>query len=218
MIRIIFFDFDLTLVDSRPGAKATYKSLWRLAGMKKSAKGFQQYVGSRFSLMVNHINEVSGVSKKTIVMTYQRGYDRYIPKMRFYGKELLKKLAMHPEIKMIILSNNRKESVKRACAYFKIKYDMLITDDDMAANETKASAISRTLRKLGLKKNEALYVGDHINDIKLAHKAGIKSVVVPTGVFSKLYLKRKHPDFVVNKLLDIEKIIIKQKPVKLEVY
>ena len=62
------------------------------------------------------------------------------------------------------------------------------------------------LKKLKLKKSEVLYVGDVITDVIESHKAGIKSVVVPTGFMKKIYIKRAHPDFFVsniNKVADL---------------
>lgn len=204
MIKAIFFDFDLTLVNSRPGAKATYKALWKLTNQKTSKKGFQAYVGSRFSEMVDELNKRSGVSKKTIISTFNRIYASKIPKMKFYGKKLFPKLR---EVKVIILSNNTKTAIKKVCSYYNIKYYALYADEDMAKNETKANAISRTLRRLKLNRSEALYVGDHINDVIESHKAGIKAVIVPTGVFKKLYIMRYHPDFMISSLNKLTKLL-----------
>ena len=74
----------------------------------------------------------------------------------------------------------------------------------MKQDETKHDVIKKAMKSL--KPSEAIYVGDHINDVIEAHKAGIKAVIVPTGVFKKLYMKRYHPDYMLsslNKLIDI---------------
>ena len=204
MIKAIFFDFDLTLVNSTAGAKATYYGLWKKAGLKTSKKGYQQYVGSRFKDVVEDLHEKSGMSKKKIIDEFNKLYIKKIPKMKFLAKGLFYKLK---NVKKMIITNNNRTAVEAACKYFGIKYDKLIADDNMAKDERKHDAILKNIKKLGIKKSEAMYVGDHVNDVKEAYKAGIKSVIVPTGVFKKLYIKRYNPDFMISSLKKLPKLI-----------
>lgn len=203
MIKAVFFDLDLTLIDSMPGAIASYNAVCKEAGIKTSKKGFQKYVGSRFSSMVNEFHEISKVPKQKLILTYLHAYNNSIPKMKQYGKNLLDKL----KTKKIIITNNTRKAAEKAVDYFDISYDFMITDEDMKKNEKKHDAMKRVLKKLKLKHSEALYVGDHINDVIEAHKSGIKSVIVPKGVFSKTYLKKFHPDFLLNNIDEVSRLI-----------
>jgi len=203
-IKAVFIDFDLTLVDTKPGVKASYKALSKLTNQKPTKKGFQEYVGSRFSEMIERLHKESGISKKKLIQTYLKAYKSKIPKMKYYGKKVIPKLK---DKKIIILTNNYRKAVKETCKHFNIKYDKLITDNEMKKDQKKHDAIIKTIKKLNLKKSEAIYVGDHINDVKEAHKAGIRSVVVPTGVYKKSYLKKFHPDFLVPSLKKLPEII-----------
>jgi len=124
--------------------------------------------------------------------------------MKFYGKKLLPKLK---GIKIIIITNNNRKAVKQACKYFKIKYNLLIANEDMKKNQRKHNAIKKTLKKLKLEPEQTFYVGDHINDITEAHKAGIRSVIVTTGVFKKPYIKKHHPDFIISDINKVLKLI-----------
>ncbi|MBW2995938.1 HAD family hydrolase [Candidatus Woesearchaeota archaeon] len=201
MIKTIFFDFDLTLVNSRAGAKATYRALWKLTNQKTSKRGFQKYVGSKFSDMINSLHKKSGIPKQKLINVYEEVYAANIPKMKFYGKTLLPKLK---GIKIIILTNNHRKSVIKACRHFKIRYNLLVASEDMKKDEKKHDIIKKAMKSL--KSSEAVYVGDHINDVIEAHKAGIKAVIVPTGVFKRMYIKKYHPDFMIpnlNKLIEI---------------
>ncbi|MBD3354461.1 HAD-IA family hydrolase [Candidatus Woesearchaeota archaeon] len=203
-IKAVFFDFDLTLVDTKPGVKASYKALSKLTDKKPTKKGFRKYVGSRFSEMIERLHKESDISKKKLIQTYLKAYRSKIPKMKYHGKKII---PMIKDKKIIILTNNYKKAVKAVCRYFNIKYDKLITDQDMKKYQKKHDAMIKTLKRLDLKKSEAVYVGDHINDVKEAHKAGIKSVIVPTGVYKRSYLKKFHPDFLLPSLKKFPKII-----------
>ncbi len=203
-IKAVFIDFDLTLVDTKPGVKASYRALCKLTNQKPTKKGFERYVGSRFSETIDRLHKESNIPKKKIIQTYLKAYKSKIPNMKYYGKKIIPKLK---DRKIIILTNNYKKAVKAACRHLNIKYDRLITDQDMKKDQKKHDAIIKTLNKLNLKKSEAVYVGDHINDVKEARKAGIISVIVPTGVYKKSYLKKFHPDFLLPSLKKLPKII-----------
>lgn len=204
MIKIIFFDFDLTLVNSMPGAKATYYSLCRITKQNPTRNGFKQYVGTRFSKMIDNLHNLSGTPRKELTDAYNNIYESKIPEMRFYGKDLFPKLK---GIKIAILTNNNGDAVKKVCKYFKIRYDYLIADENMEKDDKKHNAVIKLLKKLKFKHSEALYVGDHINDVIEAHRAGIKSVIVPTGVFKKLYIMKYHPDFMVSSINKVEELV-----------
>ncbi|MBD3249125.1 HAD hydrolase-like protein [Candidatus Woesearchaeota archaeon] len=205
-IKAVFLDFDLTLVDSRPAVKATYKRLSKLIGKKPTKKGFQEYVGSRFSEVIEKLHKESGIPKKKLIDVYHKTYIGNVSKLRYYGKSLVSKLNKKG-ITIIILTNNHKETVKKSCDHFNIRYNKLIADKDMKKGEKKHDAIKKELKSMRLNPSEALYVGDHINDIKEADKAGISSVIVPTGVFKKLELKRHNPDLIIPSLNKLAKVI-----------
>ena len=189
-------------VPSRAAAKATYKALNKLADQKISKKGFNEYIGTKFSDVIQSLHKKSGIPKYKLITLYEEVYASKISSMKCYCKNLLKKLK---GIKIIILTNNHRKSVEKACKHFKIKYDLLIANENMKKDETKHDVIKKAMKTL--KSEEAIYVGDHINDVKEAHKAGIKAVIVPTGVFKKLYMKRYHPDFMISSLDKLTELI-----------
>ena len=60
---------------------------------------------------------------------------------------------------------------------------------------------------LELEKDEIYYVGDHINDIREAKKAGVKIISVTTGVFKAKDLLPYKPDLILSDLNDLAKIV-----------
>jgi HAD superfamily hydrolase (TIGR01549 family) len=125
--------------------------------------------------------------------------------MKYYAKTLMPKLKNY---KIGIVSNNTKQVLIPTCRHFKLKYDVLIADEDLKQGQTKPDAIIKAMKKLRVKKSEALYVGDHLNDIEAARKAGVKCVIIPKGVFTTTNIKRHNPDYVIpniNKLAEILK-------------
>jgi HAD superfamily hydrolase (TIGR01549 family) len=201
-IKAIFFDFDQTLVDTMPASIKCFKGWCRLTNLKPTKKLFNKFIELRVKDAVNLFHEKSGISKKELQKNFTETFTESIPEIKFYGGELLPKLKNQ---KIAIITYNIKDVVIPILKYFNVKYDLLITDDDIL-NAEKHDAMLMALKKLKLKKSEVLYVGDVITDVIESHKAGIKSVVVPTGFMKKIYIKRAHPDFFVsniNKVADL---------------
>jgi len=73
---------------------------------------------------------------------------------------------------------------------------------------------SRLLKKLMKAKtiphNDPIYVGDEVRDIEAAKKAGIKVIGVSWGYNTKDALQKAHPDHIVEKPEDLQKIILNQ--------
>jgi len=57
-------------------------------------------------------------------------------------------------------------------------FDAIITCDDTDAHKPSPVPCQLALEKLGVKPEEAIMVGDSKNDIKCAHNAGVKAVLV----------------------------------------
>jgi phosphoglycolate phosphatase len=199
-IKAIFFDFDQTLVDTRNISVKCFHQLCKITNQKPTKKLFKQFTSLRYTESIDIFHKLSDVSKKTLDDTFCKSFIANISKIKFYGKEILSKLK---DQKIAIITYNTKNVVIPILDYFNVKYDLLITDDN-SINTTKHASMLMALKKLKLKKSEVLYVGDFITDVIESHKAGIKSVVVPTGFMKRAYIKRAHPDFFVS---SIDKVV-----------
>jgi phosphoglycolate phosphatase len=73
---------------------------------------------------------------------------------------------------------------------------------------------SRLLKKLMKAKtiphDDPIYVGDEIRDIEAAKKAGIKVIGVSWGYNTRNALQKAHPDYVVERPEELQKIILNQ--------
>ena len=205
-IKAVFFDFDMTLVNSGSLAHASYEALLSYKHQVPSQKGFDAYIGRRVSESLEQLAS-NNAEKKKLMNIFLKIHENKIKNLEVYGKEALKYIKAK-KIKVIIISNNAKEVIKRTCKVHKLHYNLIIADEDMKLGEEKHQAILRTLKKLGLKKDESFYVGDHINDIKEGKKAGVRVISVTTGVFSKNQLVKYRPFRIINNLNQIKDIII----------
>jgi HAD superfamily hydrolase (TIGR01549 family) len=202
-IKAIFFDFDMTLVNSMPTAKASYKALSEASGIPMTKKGFKNYIGRRFSTSMDFFSKNKVELRKKMTKIYVNSHIENFKNLTAYGLRALNYLRKN-KIKIVIISRNKKEILEKETKILKIPYDLILSDSDMKHGEEKHQIMLRILKKLNLKRDEVYYVGDHINDIIEANKAKIKIVSVTTGVYSMKELKRLKPDYIIS---DLNKII-----------
>ena len=205
MIKAIFFDFDMTLVNSEPIAHASYRALLNYKHRVPSEKGFDAYIGRRISESLEQLAK-NQAEKNKLVKLFLKIHEAKIKNLKVYGREALRYLKKK-KIKVIIISNNSREVIKLACRIHRLHYDLIIADENLKLGEEKHQAMLRTLKKLGLKKDQVLYVGDHINDIREGKKAGVRVISVTTGVFSKKQLAKYKPFRIIKDLNELEKIV-----------
>lgn len=196
--KAVFFDWDLTLVNSLKVNRIAYKAICKEVNERPTANGFRRFVGSSATRNVNyfyhkHRKTYKG-SKAKLRGILKDAFMKNLNKIRVYDIGALDGLKKS-KIKIAIITGNFEEVVRAVAKKHKIYYDALFGDEHMKGR-SKIWAISRLLKRFNLQKKEVIYVGDHVNDIKQAHRAGVKALITPSpGMYSKEYLKKFHPDF-----------------------
>jgi phosphoglycolate phosphatase len=60
-----------------------------------------------------------------------------------------------------------------------------------------------SLKRLGVSKNDAVYIGDSEVDRQTASNAGLDSVLVTWGFRDKSFLETLHPDYLVDSVSEL---------------
>lgn len=81
--------------------------------------------------------------------------------------------------------------------------DVVIGSDDVTKHKPDAEPLLKALAHLGVSKENAVYVGDHANDIIAARNAGMKSIGVSFSIHYDKLLEAQ-PDYVID---DLEKLL-----------
>jgi phosphoglycolate phosphatase len=71
----------------------------------------------------------------------------------------------------------------------------------------KAPEIKKILKMYNLSPGQAFYVGDEVRDIEAAKVAGVFSVAVNWGFNSKKALQKADPDYFIDAVSDLKKIL-----------
>lgn len=82
-------------------------------------------------------------------------------------------------------------------------FTVIIGDGDVPQNKPHPEMLYLAMEKMGLKKEDTVFVGDSLIDIQTAKNAGLRVFVVPTGNTVREDLEKAGPTAVLNKLLDL---------------
>jgi pyrophosphatase PpaX len=76
-------------------------------------------------------------------------------------------------------------------------FDVVVTASDSAAHKPSAAPLLLALERLGAAPERAVYVGDAPVDVAAGKAAGVATIAVLWGVFSRAALTAAAPDFIV---------------------
>jgi len=113
-------------------------------------------------------------------------------------------------IKICVLSCMIKDEVKTNLSLLKFKnFKIIFSLEDYGHKRPLPNGLNMIMKKLNTLPAETIYVGDTINDIKMAKNAGVISVAVRTGAQNNKQLEKAHPDYLLDNFSKIIKILTK---------
>ena len=201
MIKVVIFDLDEVLIKSKKQTLILYRHLFNFFGIKFPEKNKQRLLYTQ-SEKNNYKSFFSKINKKNY-FDYRKSIDfkDYIKFIKISkNTKIILKFLKENKIKMAI-ATNRGSSTKTVLDYFKIReyFDLIITEKDIKKPKPDPFPINLAIKKLKIKKEEVLYVGDDIIDIKAGKGAGVKMVLYGN--------KFKGADYYISNLIQIKKII-----------
>lgn len=192
-MKAIIFDFDGTVVNSQKAIFTVIKELgkkyeyevpddltpYKEKSAKEIIKEFNipvlkipRYVKEARKLLLEHTNQF-----------------KLVPSMKFMMQKLMKKYQVG------ILTSNSKDLVEKVFEKNDLRVNFIHAGTNLFG---KDKALKSILRKLKVKKDEVLYVGDELRDIEACKKVGILCISVTWGLNTKELLKQ-HNEKVIEK-------------------
>lgn len=203
MFKLVIFDIDGTIVDAYTAIeKSLNYALGKLGYPKASMRKVRTTVGHGDRLFIE-----SHFSKKDV----EEGLRLY---HAHHQKALLRYSKVIPGAKQLLGGLKRKGYKLAIASNRSPKFSLILLKHldllkyfdvvEFAKNKKeikpKPFLIPRILKKLGVKKEEALYVGDMTVDVDAGRNAGVKVVAVLGGSSSHSELKKAGPCGIIGKL------------------
>ena len=124
-------------------------------------------------------------------------------------EDLILKLREN-NIATAVVSNKPDEAVQALCKrYFKGLFDFALGQRDEIRRKPERDMVDITLKKLGITKDEAIYVGDSDVDLYTAKNSGLDCISVDWGFRTKEYLLNSGADNVVSSCDEIFNIVVR---------
>ncbi|PWU15948.1 MAG: hypothetical protein C5B45_01580 [Chlamydiae bacterium] len=205
-IKMILFDHDDTLVSTLKAKWAQHKYIARIFyGKKLKNDELRLHWGKPLTLLLKLLYETDHVN---IAMSYNIATRSKFPKILF--KDTISTLHTLRNLgkKLGLVTATTCSSLKHDLKTLKIPnelFDYIQTEDDTVFHKPDSRVFDPALlwmTKQGIQPHEALYVGDHLNDMLAAKGAGIEFIGIGTGLVSTEEFK-KHQAQGINRLADL---------------
>jgi HAD superfamily hydrolase (TIGR01549 family) len=208
MIKLVLFDWDQTLIHSYDVVESWYNHLHK--DLKYNIDGMDmQWIFSSTTaecdakLMQNN----PGLTREKL-KEFDTEFVKQYYAQKIYGLPLVYWLKRQ-SIKVGIVTNADKRSVLAMLKEKKKLFDVLLSFEDANDGQSKKGRMITSLQKYGLKPYEAMYIGDHVNDIRYAKEAGVVAVGYVNKTYTKKELEKENPAYIIQGIEDVRKIVKK---------
>lgn len=213
MVKAVVFDFDGTLCDTGVGVKKSAKYALDAFGIKSPEwEELDFFIGPPLLVTFQERFNQSVTDAEKLVKKYRERYTNIgLYESEFYNgiPQLIKDLKSQG-FKLGIASSKPINYVEELLikADLQTYFDYISAVSFNADCESKQSILERCLNELGVEPNDAIMVGDRFYDMDGARGAGVDSVGVLWGFGSKFELIESGATYVVDKIQDIESIVL----------
>jgi HAD superfamily hydrolase (TIGR01549 family) len=215
MLKLVIFDLDGTLVDSR----AVYAKATELTFPERPPNDFLP-----FGLAIGRSIELSGVSNSPINLLTTQELETWLHywyeqqellTKPFPDTQLILEILLQNKLLLAIITNRPQTRGKieqllqkhKLMSYFTNRHSTIVTAGDLGKKKPDPAGIFRICGSLAVAKEETIIIGDSVVDLQAGQNAGIKAIGVSTGVFSLEDLQQICPFAVASSLSEALEII-----------
>jgi|SRR5690554_2172862 len=209
MIKAFIFDLDGTIIDTPSLIMNSFKySIDKNTNYKLSNSEITNVLGmtldtafKRFANDENHLNEMINSFRKYSINN-SKELNAYLN-----ATNVIQYLRDEGYLLGIVTSKTRKiveDNLKQLKIYD--NFNCIITYEDTIKHKPNPEPLYKALNALGVKASDAIYIGDHENDIKAGKNANMKTGLMAYSHRFEEALKEE-PTYVFENFLEIKTII-----------
>lgn len=202
-IRLVIFDFDGTLGDSRQLITDTMlATIERLGLPRRSREACARTIGLPLKQCFSSIIPMTDSQAERCAATYRELFDeKNVPGAVtvFPGVDKTLEYLAERSITMSIASSRRRESLVGLVRDLQLSpfITFLVGADDVEHQKPAADPVALTLRHFGIRPDEALVVGDTEYDILMGRNAGVHTCGVTYGNGSRESLEAAGAEWII---------------------
>jgi HAD superfamily hydrolase (TIGR01509 family) len=187
-LKLIAWDFDGTLVDSRPLIEAGMAHALDALGQPRSVMAeWLKYVGLPVEAGIHNTFDPLGLDGDSVLKAYRSfGHAEHEHMMQpFEGiPELLAELRGRGQRMAVVTSKRRLPLLRQMAQWgWEPLFDPIITPDEVTHGKPHPESLERLQALTGLGPEDILMVGDTPFDLDMARAAGVPSLAVGHGFY-----------------------------------
>lgn len=204
MIKAILFDFDGTLVNSAPGIVKTMEQVFTKMNVEvPTEEAMRATIGLPLRLALKELGHLDDKRAddatelyRALFPIYEVGYVTVFPDVTETLMSLKEK-----GIRMAVVTSRDTVSLKLIADRRELTpfFETYVTGADGFLPKPAPDMVLELLKRMKLKKDEVLVVGDTTFDIDMGNSAGCKTVAVTYGNHSRERLMDSNPTFVIDR-------------------
>lgn len=214
MVRLVIFDFDGTLGDTRQNIIITLQRTMRIMGLEvRDEATCAATIGLTLEdSFLKMYPDMSREDARKTVDVYRDIFYRSIEELQpelFPGVGDVVKELHSKGIILSVASSRTSPSLLLFLRNMGIAdyFSLVLGADNVEHHKPHPEAVERTLRELGVDAKEAIVVGDMPLDVEMAHRAGVVAVGVSYGNASREELVESSADYVIDNILPLIDIV-----------
>jgi len=185
----VLVDVDGTLVDSNYHHVIAWSRALRDHGEDARLAAIHRLVGMGSSAM---LQSLIGRDDRAITTSWRQHFDDLLPEVRAFehAADLLR--ALHGRGLVVVLATSSPEDL---IAHFRSvvdaddAIDFAVTSSDVERAKPQPDTFEMAMREAGLHRSRVAVLGDSVWDVEAATRAGLPSVTLETGGFSRSELE-----------------------------
>jgi phosphoglycolate phosphatase len=210
-VDLIIFDFDGTLADTSEDIANAFNFALSKVGLEPRDRDFiWKYTSDGILQTVNEILGKSNIHlNREVVKYFLQYYEKHSTDHTRLKEGVREFLENTKSIKKVILSNRYKWLLEKILNELGIReyFIGVFGKDSFPKSKPDPYPLLQIINKYGTPKADSILIGDSINDIIASKSAGIKCIIVPSGVTPIDKIKELKPFKIVNNIQEAEKWI-----------
>jgi 2-phosphoglycolate phosphatase len=209
-VRLVVFDLDGTLIDAYPAIIASFNHTMAALGLsRRSDRVIKRAVGWGDRNLLRPF--VSSASLETALAVYRRHHAHSLAvKSRLYPQvKRLLRLLKNKGVLLAVATNRPTRFSHILLRHLGIKkfFKAVVCGDAITHSKPHPQILNVIMRRLQVKPDETLYVGDMYIDVQTGKRAHVFTVALTTGSSSRRELRRQSPGRILDAVWDVRRLV-----------
>lgn len=207
----IFFDLDGTIVDSREAYHEAARIAFQTMGQEMPEKEAVLEIPRKLE-QKQPINDLIKGDLQKFLSVYLNSYysitkekTKLIPNV----STTLETLSTKAKLALVTMRAFPKENIMKELEAFEIAkyFNYVVTALDTHKPKPSPEALMKCAKALNVQICDCVIAGDSISDIRAGKAAGVKTVAVLSGLFSRRELAEEKPDLIIKDITALPKFV-----------